>query len=183
VSKPSLVIVVVEDDHHQRLVYRYLKKTGLKEHAIRVKRSPSGTGSAENWVRKQFVAEVSVYRARQVNNETRLIVVTDADARTVQDRLTLFDQALKDAGKQTVEGREKIARLVPKRNIETWILRLNDQAVDEETDYKKTRDDWSELILPAAEALFQWTRPKMELPDDCTNSLRSGVRELNRLGL
>ena len=29
---------------------------------------------------------------------------------------------------------EQIARLVPKRNVETWILCLNGQAADEDTD-------------------------------------------------
>jgi len=179
-SKPSQVIVVVEDDHHKMLVYRYLIKHGLKAYAIRIERSPSGGGSAESWVRKRFVKEVSVYRSRHA--KTALIVIIDADTCAVQDRLRQLDQALKDGGKQTVAESEQIARLVPKRNIETWVLcLLNVQAVNEETDYKRTRDDWNELIPPAAEMLFEWTRPKAELPNHCIDSLRSGVRELNRL--
>jgi len=60
--------------------------------------------------------------------------------------------------KQAVDvTREQIARLVPKRNIETWILCLNGQAVDEDTDYKRRRDDWTELIPEAAETLSKWT--------------------------
>jgi hypothetical protein len=40
--------------------------------------------------------------------------------------------------KQAVDvTREQIARLVPKPNIETWILCLNGQAVDEDTDLQK----------------------------------------------
>jgi hypothetical protein len=178
-TKPSQVIVIVEDDHHKMLVYRYLKKRGLEKHEIRMEVSPSGEGSAESWVRKKFVKETSVYRSRQAR--TALIVVIDADVRTVQDRLRQLDQALKENGKAAIDtATEQIARLAPKRNIETWILCLNEHTVDEETDYKK-RDDWSKLIVQAAETLFQWTRSGDEPPTHYVDSLRSGIRELNHL--
>jgi hypothetical protein len=179
VSKPSQVIVLVEDDRQEMLVYRYLKKRGLR---TRIESSPSGKGSAESWVRKSFAKEVTAYRIRQAKASTALIVVIDADTHTVQDRLNQLDQALMDAGKQRIDaGTEQIARLVPKRNVETWILCLNEQEVDENTDYKRTRHDWNELIPPAAETLFRWSLPKAELPNHCIDSLQSGVRELNRL--
>ena len=125
-SKPSRVIVLLEDDHHKMLIYRYLKKHGLG-HEIRIALPPPGRGSAESWVRNRFDKEVSAYRLRQRgrNAKTALIVVIDADAHSVQDRWKQLDQALKDAGKPPVDiEHEKIARVVPKRNIETWILCL-----------------------------------------------------------
>ena len=179
-SRPScLVIIILEDGHHKMLVVRYLKRCGIKEHEIKIYRSPSGRGSAENWVRKTFSKEVSVYRGRHAR--TKLIVVIDADTNTVRERLKQLDQALHDSGKQAVdvEG-EQIARLVPKRNVETWILCLNGHAVDEETDYKK-RHNWSKLIPSAAESLFQWTQSASEPPQHCIDSLRSGVKVLKRL--
>ena len=178
-SKPSLVIVLVEDDHHKMLIYRYLIECGWERHAIRIQQSPSGRVSAESWVRKRFVEETNVYRSRQA--QTALIVMIDADTRTVQDRLNQLDQALTDSGTQTVVETEQIARLVPKRNVETWILCLNEQAVDEEIDYKTTGNNWNELIPKASETLCQWTRPQAEPPDHCVGSLRTGVRELKRL--
>jgi hypothetical protein len=146
-----------------------------------IRSSPSGGGSAEGWVRKRFIEEVVAYRGRQAKAETALIVVIDADTHTVQQRLNQLDQALKDGHKQAIAESEQIARLVPKRNIETWILCLNEHTVDEEADYKQTRNDWGELIPPAAETLFQWTRQEAELPSHCIASLWSGIRELNRL--
>jgi hypothetical protein len=178
-SKPSLVIVLLEDDHHEMLIYRYLINCGLKRYAIRIHRSPSGQGSAESWVLKRFVEETNVYRSRQAR--TALIVMVDADTRTVQDRLNQLDQALTDSGKQTVVETEQIARLIPKRNVETWILCLNEQAVDEETDYKRTDNNWNELIPTASETLCQWTRSQAEPPNHYVSSLRTGVRELKRL--
>jgi len=182
VSNPSLVIVLLEDEHHRMLVYRYLIKRRLKTHQIRIVPSPSGQGSADAWVRDKFADEVSAYRVRRAKTASALIVVIDADTHTVQERWGQLDQALKDAKRQTVEvANEQIARLVPKRNVETWILCLNGQTVDEDTDYKKSRDDWTELIPEAAETLFQWTRPKAEPPNYCIDSLQAGIRELNRL--
>ncbi len=178
-SSRVYVIVVLEDARHEMLARRYLKKRGIGDREMRIERSPSGEGNAEGWVRKTFVKEVNVYRSRYA--KTALIVVIDADTHMVQDRLTQLDQALRDGGKQNIHDDEQIARLVPKRNIETWILCLNDHRVDEETDYKRTRNDWSELIPKAAEALFQWTRARAEPPNYCIESLRNGIRELNRL--
>jgi hypothetical protein len=182
VSNPSLVIVLLEDARHRMFVYRYLIKRRLKTHQIRIVPPPSGQASADGWVRKQFPDEVTAYRVRQARTATALIVVIDADTHTVQDRWRQLDQALKDARKYAVDViREQIARLVPKRNIETWILCLNGQAVDEDTDYKRSRDDWTELIPEAAETLSKWTHQEAELPKRCIDSLRSGVSELNRL--
>jgi hypothetical protein len=180
-SNPSLVIVVAEDQHHRRLISRYLKKCGLKDRAIRIPPSPAGRGSAENWVRREFVKDTEAYRIRQARARTALIVMIDADALTVQDRFNQLDQALQESGKQTVGGTEQIARLVPKRNVETWILCLNGQPVDEDNNYKTGRNNWSELIPPAAQTLRQWTRSTTEPPDHCVRSLRTGVQELKRL--
>ncbi len=181
-SKPSLVIVLVEDDHHRMLIYRYLIECGWEGHAIRIQQSPSGRGSAESWVQKRFVKETIVYRSRQARALTALTVIIDADTRTVQGRLNQLDQALTDSGQQTVADTERIARLIPKRNVETWILCLNEQAVDEGTDYTGTRSNWNELIPQAAETLCRWTRSTTEPPNYCVSSLRTGRRELKRLG-
>lgn len=178
-SKPSLVIVIVEDNQQKMLLYRYLIKRGLKRHTIRINRSPSGQGSAESWVRKTWVKEIRAYRSRHA--QTALAVVIDADASAVQHRLSQLDEALTGSGEETVTENEQIARLVPKRNVETWILCLNGQPVDEETDYKRTRVEWSELIASASETLLQWTQSPDQPPENCVSSLRRGVREIKRL--
>ncbi len=152
----------------------------MKPHEMRFRRSPSGKGSAEHWVKKAFVEETSVFRNRHA--QTKLIVVIDADAHTVQERLRQLDQALRDSAKPAVDGKsEEIARLVPRRNVETWILCLNGSAVDEVSDYKPTRNDWNDLVPQAAERLVDWTRPNAILPNHCIDSLRAGASELHRI--
>lgn len=177
---PSQLILVVEDNRHQQLIYRYVLKTGLSRHAIRIQKSPSASGSASTWVRIQFVKEVRVYRSRYP--QTKLIIVIDADAHTVRQRLSQLDQALHEVGDIPVDtDKERIARLVPKRNVETWILCLLGENVDEREDYKRTRHDWGSLIARAAEDLYRWTRPNTELPTNCIDSLAHGVLELRKL--
>lgn len=94
----------------------------------------------------------------------------------VQDRLTQLDQKLQeDAIDLILMEADQVARLVPRRNIETWILCLNGTAVDEEIDYKRTRNDWAELIRPATDALYTWSRPSAQIPDYLVPSLRHGI--------
>jgi hypothetical protein len=181
-SNPSLVIVLVEDERHRMLIRRYLVECKLKEHAIRIHQSPSGRGSAEAWVLKEFVRETDACRNRQKRARTALVVMIDADNHTVPDRFNQLDQVLREQGKPTVGEGEGIARLVPRRNVETWILCLNnEQDVDEDTDYKWQRRTWHQLIPPAAEMLCHWTQPNAQPPDRCVDSLRIGVRELKPL--
>lgn len=176
-----MVVVVVEDDRHRMLIYRYLRRRGLSSHEIRTKPSPSGRGSAEQWIREMYAMEVKAYRTRQARAASALIVMIDADTHTVQGRLTQLGQSLKESGLREIRSAEQIARLVPKRNVETWILCLTEHAVDEETDYKRMNHDWHELITHASERLFHLTGANAVLPKNCLNSLRNGVNELNRL--
>jgi len=180
VSKPSMVIVLVEDECHQKFVFRYLRRIGLEPHAMRFVRPLSGSG--EQWVREQFPIEVAAFRRRNARVETKLIAVIDADNLMVQARLAQLDQKLqeKEIGLIRTES-EQVARLIPKRNIETWILCLNAVEVNEETDYKRTRNDWAELIRPAGEVLYTLSRPNAQVMENCISSLRHGISELRRL--
>lgn len=177
--KRSTVIALVEDQHHQMFIYRYLRARGFSKHEIRTKPSPLGEGSAEQWVRANYSIEVRAYRTRHA--KTALIVVIDADAHTVDERLAQLSQALHQAGSPPVQMNEPVAHLVPKRNVETWILFLNADQVDEEADYKSTSHNWNDLIPAAATTLFQSTRPNAAIPDQCIGSLTRGINELRRL--
>jgi hypothetical protein len=179
---PSQIILLVEDGRHQQFILNYLRRAGLKMHAMRIRKAPSGAGSAEQWVREQFASEVKAYRGRQA--ETQLVVLMDSDTRTVGQRIRQLDEALHQRGAQPIDRHaEKIARLFPKRNIETWILCLNAVLVNEDTDYKRTRDHWTDLIRSAASVLYTWTRPNAAIPASCVESLRDGIAELRNLGL
>lgn len=108
-SNPSQEIVLVEDEHHEMLTYKFLTLSDLKRHDLRIPPYPGGRGSAEAWVRKRFAAETAQYRNRQTRAETALIVMIDADTHTVDERLSQLDQALgtreKSPSRRTSESR------------------------------------------------------------------------------
>jgi len=181
-SNPSQVIILVEDEHHRMLIYRYLKKCGLEHHDMRIPPHPLGRGSAERWVLERFALETRKYRGRQARAGTALIVIIDADTHTVEERLSQLGQALRDGGERSIRKDERIARLVPRRNVETWILCLTgERGVDEDTNYTRERRNWHDLIPPAADMLCQWTQSENLPPGHCVSSLRIGVQELKRL--
>jgi len=94
--------------------------------------SPAGAGSGEQWVRERFAVEVEAFRGRRAHAGTALIVVIDADAISVQERLAQLDRKLDEAQADRIRpDAEQVARLVPKRNVETWILCLNEIVVDD----------------------------------------------------
>jgi hypothetical protein len=178
-GKPSEVIVLVEDARQQQIIRRYLRQVGLNTHSMRFELPSSGSG--EQWVRERFVVEVAAYRNRRARAETKLIIMLDADNLTLHERFVQLDQKLRDAGIELIGAGEQVAKLIPRRNIETWILCLDAGVVDEDTDYKRTRHDWPDLIPRAAEALYAWSRPNAHVPNSCVPSLQHGLSELRRL--
>ena len=168
-SKASQVIVLAEDQRHQRFVRYYLYRLGYTHHDIREEALPNGRGSGEQWVRDRYTKAVAAYRARHAR--TALVVAIDADARSVQERL-----------KQLPVVRiadDAIAILIPKRHIETWILCLTGEDVDEDTDYHARPVD--DLIKLAALAVLDWSRDAAIVPPHCVESLRTAFPELRRI--
>jgi hypothetical protein len=169
VSKASQVIILAEDQRHQRFVRHYLYRLGYQLHHIRLESLPNGRGSGEQWVRDRHTKSVAAYRARHAR--TALIVVIDADNHSVQQRLRQLP------GSRSPE--EAIAVLIPKRHIETWILCLNGENVDEETDYHSRELD--HLIKPGAVTAWDWTRDATTVPSHCVESLLTAFPEFRRI--
>ena len=90
-----------------------------------------------------------------------------------------FRESLEHAGLTARAANEAIAHLVPKRNVETWILCLNGKVVDEHTNYKRENVDG--LIAPAAVTFLEWSRPGAEVPASCVPSLLAALPEVRRL--
>lgn len=179
-SKPSLVIVLAEDDRHQRLVRQYLYRLGRSRHDIRVEPLPSGRGCGEQWARERYPKAVTSYRGRSPRAETALIVAIDADTGDVEQRLRQLRKALDQAGLAACTEGEAIVHLIPKRNVETWVLCLSGRQVDENTDYSG-EGGIDELIKPAGIAFFDWSRPNAAPPALCVPSLLAAIPEVRRL--
>jgi len=176
-GKPSWVIALVEDSRTKMLLRRYLILSGVRPDQWRFVPQGKWSGSGEQAVRLNYAEQVQAFRIRSAGKQskTSLMVAIDADTGTVQDRLSQLAAALKESGQAPIDtGTECIAHLVPKKNIETWILCLNGEAVGEEKSYKAERNyreaEWNEKTRLASEALFQWTRSMDDLPAHCVES-------------
>jgi len=180
VSEPSLVMVLAEDERHQRFVRRFLRRRGLSLHLIRMEPLPSGRGCGEQWVRDRYSAAVRAYRARAVRAKTELIVAIDADQGNLDQRCKQLREALTRDGETERRDDEKILHFIPKRAIETWVLFLSGRSVDEDTDYSRG-PGVDDLIAGAADSFFGASRVSSALAADCIPSLLAAIGEVRRL--
>jgi hypothetical protein len=118
-------------------------------------------------VRERYPKAVISYRGRSARAET-------------DRRLRQFREALEQAGFGARTEDEAIVHLIPKRNVETWVLCLSGRRVDENTDYSK-EGGIDELIKPAAITFFSWSRPNATPPAPCVPSLLAAIPEVRRL--
>lgn len=180
-SKPSRIIVLAEDRHHQRFVQKYMERLGHSQHDFYFEDLPSGRGCGEQWVRARYANAVAAYRSRSSRAQTVLIVAIDANGGDVERRIRQLQQALAEVALSPRGDDEKIVHLIPRKNIETWILCLNGRTVNEDDDYTRERDI-DQQFQRAATTLFDWSRPNAVPALNCVPSLLAAIPELRRLG-
>jgi hypothetical protein len=127
--------VLVEDRALERFVRECLYALGVHNREIRIVPFPAGRGSAKRWIDREYPVQVQADRKRSFEN-IALVVGTDADEQTVQQRVLRLDNVLQEAGREAREPHERIAIWVPRWNIETWLLFLSGREVDESANYK-----------------------------------------------
>lgn len=175
-SRPSLVLVLVEDQRHQRFVRHFLYDKGFTRHDIRMEALPSGSGCGEQWIRERYPRAVRAYRQRSAKAKSALVVAIDADTDSTERRHRQLREVLTQDGQPERRTEEAIVQLIPKRSIETWILFLSGRNVDEDTDYchDPTVD---RVIAGAAHAFLDLSRANRSSPP----SLSAAVKEAERL--
>ena len=141
---------------------------------------PSGRGCGEQWVRERYTASVRAHRARSARAESALIVAIDADITPVNRRQRQLEEALSLSGLEERGEKEAIAHLIPKRHIETWILYLSGQSVDEDTDYHNA-PGVDEMIERSSKGFFELIKA-MPAVADTIKSLALAIPEARRLG-
>lgn len=136
-SRTVNIVILCEDRQHEAFARRFLRQAGRGYRVQRVEVSPRGRGSGEQFVRARFAKELAYYRTRQHRVEQALVVVIDADRRTVAERVAQVDAAAADGGQDRRRPNERVAVFVPARNIETWLAYLDGQAVNEDDVYPR----------------------------------------------
>jgi hypothetical protein len=131
------VVVLCEGRQQEVFIRRFLQKRGRERSQFRAVISPAGRGSGEQWVREHFPQELKAHRSRRARRDNWLLVATDADTRTVQERLQGFVKVCQDADVPFREQNEKVVFVVPRRNIETWFAYLRGETVNESDTYPR----------------------------------------------
>jgi hypothetical protein len=177
-KRQAQVVILCEDRQQQTFIYRWLIGRGYTIRQIRLLPLPAGAGSGEQYVRSRYAAEVKALRARNYLN-LALATAIDADHRTVDERHQELESELRSAALTPRNDQERIAVLVPKRNIETWIHYLFGTDVDEETIYPKLERERD--CQSAVDHLLVLCQPAQSLSENCPASVSRGIVELLRL--
>lgn len=138
-SRNVSVIILCEDTQQDVFVRQWLESKGLNSRKFRVLKNPLGRGSGEQFVRSRYPIEVEELRRVGTYSPVglSLIVMIDADLFTVQQRHDELDRKLEEALLNPRGNDERIAILVPKRNVETWIHYMSGPTVNETDIYPK----------------------------------------------
>ena len=172
------VILLCEDRHQENLVAHYLKKAKLASpREIRVRKSPHG--AAEQFVRENYPDELAELRRRAHQRNLRLIVVIDADVGTVENRRAQLDASCKKADVTPRRESDRVAVLIPKRNVDTWIWFLLGNDVEEDEDYKGLVKDAH--CKDAAARLTEFREKGWQIPEGCPTSLGIAAAEFSAI--
>lgn len=129
------VTVVVEDQRLERFCREVLIKLGFNSREIRVEKSPAGRGSGKQWVDNAMAKEVKILRSKNYQS-LAVVVGSDVDELSLDARVDQLGSALKSAGLSDRSVDEKVVYWLPKWSIETWLLYLAGDTVDENVQHK-----------------------------------------------
>jgi hypothetical protein len=155
--------VLVEDRALERFVRECLYALGVHKREIRIVEYRAGRGSAKQRIDDEYAIQVQAYRRRSTEN-IALVVGTDADDQTVQQRIQRLGEVLQQAGRKARSPQERIAVWVPRWNIETWLLFLSGRQVDELANHKGQAREVD--IKAAAREFVRRFRQYVHNPDD-----------------
>ena len=127
--------ILCEDRQHQVFARKLMTEKGFDPRKHKMRFIPAGSSDS---VKGRYPKEVKAYR-RMKRFNVSLITIIDADNNTVEERHQQLDSKLISDSLDKRNAQDRIALLVPKRNIETWIHRFlkPDELTDEKTIYPK----------------------------------------------
>jgi hypothetical protein len=184
-DRASQIILLCEDELHERLVKAYMKECGLEtqEPCVRsLVASRLVQGGNVDWVLREFPGQVQACRQRQKRAKTLLVVMADADKYTVQQRLQHFNDRLQQQGAEPLGAEDPIILLIPRRHGETWLASLLGKIVTEEEDCKGWNKPTKDEIRQAASTAYQWARPNAKPGATCVSSLKQALADWHRIG-
>src|SRR5260370_8993798 len=116
IERVSQIILLCEDEAHERLTKAFLKKCGKKTESPFVKSlvaSRMQFGGNVNWVLNEFPKQLHACRQRRKKAKTLLIVLVTADKFTVEEHRRQLLDRVKSAGYAKFGQTEPHPRLTP----------------------------------------------------------------------
>ena len=165
-------VIICEDTQQECFARRFLYGMGWKNQHLRIVKSPSAKGSAEQWVKDRYVNELGYYHKTQITYA--IIAIVDGDTIGVEGRIKQFEKTCIERGTQIRSDSAAVAIIVPTRNIETWIHYLQGKQVDETTVYPKLK--YESECQPAVQKLLDLCKTT-GLPTNAPNSLNAACAE------
>jgi hypothetical protein len=127
--------VVAEDKQQEMFVRRVLYGMGFTKHDLVFHTCPKGALAGTDFVTRVHARELGMLRAiAHAQPNAGLVTVIDGDDHSVVERHRQLDEA---GGTPKRTPTDRIAYVVPKRNIETWLRFFAGQPTDEVNDYKR----------------------------------------------
>lgn len=200
-SKNRIKVTLLCEDRQQEVFARYfLEKRGFNRRDIysiplpvkQAGKQFTSEKSGEQFVREAYPNEVRKYRQainikknNQKENPKRitaiaLIVMTDADNLSVEERLETLSRKLQENALSDRQKEEAIAVFIPKRNIEAWIVYLRDGIVDEEERKTYNKLPKESDCKPQVEDLADRCQ-KQKIEENAPPSLKIACQEFQRL--
>jgi hypothetical protein len=177
--KSTEIIILCEDQTHNTFVRAFLKRRNFNPRQMRTLPIPGRSGgSGEASVRRRFPNELKAIRSRC---NAMLIVLVDADTCEVAERKRQFMQECEQCEVPWREEKDHVVLIVPKRNIESWLVYLDGgESNEESSEWKRKRD---ELAKPGAKALDEMCYVAQRLRKPAPPSLEESCCEWKKFGL
>ncbi len=170
------VVLLCEDKQTDTFVRRFLRHRNFGSRDIRTLPLPNARQSGEQWVRERYPDQVKAIRGRQ---QAYLIVVTDADSGSTDDRRRQLDAACRQMDVPRRSGTDPVLVIIPRRNIETWLAYLEGNDVDEDRHYRKLKREGD--CAEHARQLHLMCHEKQRLREPAPASLKEACEEYSRL--
>ncbi len=170
--------ILCEDIQSRSFINAVLSEQGISARKVICNSIPCGEGCGEAAVRRDFPKEIQRLNATSYNKQV-LIVCTDADKYTIDERKSFLDKEVKSQGVQWDKQNAPIMVWIPKRQIETWIHALNHESVDENMTFPHSGKPVS--CKEQAKKFSMYCQDLIELEPSALNSMIESKNEYNRI--
>ena len=170
------IVLLCEDKKTDSFVRSFLRHRNFRGRDITTLALPAGRQAGEQWVREKYPKELKTIRQK---HGAYLIVVTDADSGSTEDRREKLRSECNLQKVQPRNEKDPVLEIIPRRNIETWLAYLDGSNVDEHTNYKWLNHQ--RHCREHAKRLYNMCHREQKLREPAPPSLKEACEEYSKL--